>query len=171
MKARMIFAAAAGLALVVGALLGGWYVLRQQAPAFCEISGRPIHGNMHTVAWVNGERLHACCPRCPLTLASQAEKKVQLLEVTDFATGKRLRPGGAYFVEGSQVHACSGPRVKRDEASTPFVQLFDRCEPSLLAFADEQVARDFVVQNGGAVKRLDQLMQEVAPQKPAAGER
>ena len=56
MKARMIFAAAVGLALVVGAILGGWYVLRRQAPTFCEISGRPIHGNMHTVARVNGER-------------------------------------------------------------------------------------------------------------------
>lgn len=171
MKARMIFAAAVGLALVVGAILGGWYVLRRQAPTFCEISGRPIHGNMHTVARVNGERLHACCPRCPLTLANQAGQRVQLLEVTDFATGKRLRPADAYFVDGSQVHVCSGPRVRRDEASRPFVQLFDRCEPSLLAFADEQVARDFVTQNGGTVKRLDDLMQEVASPKPAAGER
>lgn len=171
MKFRMIFAAAVGLALVVGALVGGWYVLREQPPAFCEISGRPIHGNMTTVARVNGERLHACCPRCPLTLASQTGQKVQLLEVTDFATGKRLRPTDAYFVEGSQVHICSGPRVKRDEASTPFVQLFDRCEPSLLAFGDEQLARDFVAQNGGTVKRLDDLMQEVTSPKPAAGER
>lgn len=171
MRARMIFAAAVGSALVVGAILGGWYVLRRQAPAFCEISGRPIHGNMYTLVRVNGKTLHSCCPRCPLTLAGQAGQKVQILEVTDFATGMRLPADEAHFVDGSQVHVCSGPRVKRDEASTPFVQLFDRCEPSLLAFADEQVARDFIAQNGGTLKRLADLMQDVASQKPSAGER
>lgn len=171
MRARMIFAAAVGVALVAGALFGGWYVLRQQPPAFCEISGRPIHSNMHTLVRIDGQKLHTCCARCPLTQAQQTGRKVELLAVTDFATGKRLRPADAYFVDGSAVHVCAAPRVKRDETSTPFVQLFDRCEPSLLAFAEEQEARDFIAQNGGTLKRLPDLMREVAPQQPSTGER
>jgi len=171
MKARMIFAAAVVVALVVGAAIGGWYVLRGQPPAFCEISGRPIHANMLTRVRVNGEILYTCCARCPLTLAAQDGQKVQILEVTDFATGKRLEADDAFFVEGSRVHMCSGPRVKRDEARTPMIELFDRCEPSLLAFAQEQEARDFIAQNGGTLRRLSDLMQEVASRKPSAGER
>jgi len=169
MRSRMLFAAAVGLALVGGALLGGWYVLRRQAPAFCEISGRPIHGNMHTLARVQGTTMHACCPRCPLTLVHQAGQQVQLLEVTDYSTGHRLPAQDAFYVEGSQVHVCSGPMVKRDQVNTPVLQYFDRCEPSLLAFADKQDALDFIAQNGGALKQLDELMREASSQPPAQG--
>lgn len=171
MKARMIFAATVLIALVAGAAIGAWYVLQQQAPAFCEISGRSIHANMHTMVRVNGETLHSCCARCPLTLARQAGKEVRLLEVTDFSTGQRLRADDAYFVEGSQVHMCSGPRIRRDETRTPLVEFFDRCEPSLVAFAGEQDARDFIAENGGTLKRLDDLMRDVATPKAAPGER
>jgi len=167
----MIFAATVLVAMVTGAVIGAWYVLRQQAPAFCEISGRPIHGNMYTMVRVNGETLHSCCARCPLTLARQAGKEVRLLEVTEFSTGQRLRADDAYFVEGSQVHMCSGPRIRRDETRTPLVELFDRCEPSLVAFAGEQEARDFIAENGGTLVRLDDLMREAGSGKTAPGER
>ena len=171
MNTRMMIAAVIAVAFVAGAAVGGWYVLRDRPPAFCEISGRPIHANMYTLARVNGEKVRACCARCPLTLARQEGEKVQLLEVTDFATGQRMPADGAFFVEGSSVHMCSGPRVKRDETRTPVVELFDRCEPSLIAFSSQQEAGDFIAQNGGTLKRLDDLMREIAAPKKPAGER
>jgi hypothetical protein len=167
MKSKPLCAAVIALAVVAGALAGGWYVLRRQPPAFCQISGRPIHANMITYAEVDGKKVYACCARCVLTLAEETGKTVRILEVTDYATGRRLAARDAYFVDGSEAHICAGPRLEVDESRTPYYRIFDRCEPSVLGFASEQRAREFAAQHGGAVKRLDQLMQEVRPAAPA----
>lgn len=162
MNSRTVLAAAVALAFILGAAAGAWYVLRERTPAFCEIDGRPIHGNMLTLATVDGKRLHACCSRCPLTLAHQAHRQIEILEVTDYVSGRRLPAAEAYFVEGSQIEVCSGPRLNRKEGLAPYVRLFDRCAPSLLAFAREDQARAFTTKYGGTTKRLDVLMREAA---------
>ncbi len=118
---------------------------------------------MHVLVQVNGMKLHACCPRCPLTLAAQEGKRVRLLEVTDYVTGRALAPSEAYFVDGSRVEVCTAPRLKLDETRTAYVRLFDRCSPSLLAFAREDQARDFIANSGGSLKRLEDLRREAAP--------
>ncbi|MDA2915143.1 hypothetical protein MYX77_14545, partial [Acidobacteriia bacterium AH_259_A11_L15] len=81
---------------------------------------------------------------CGLTLAAQTGQRVEILEVTDYVSGRRRPAQQAYYVEGSQVEVCSTPRLKVDQTRTPYVRLFDRCSPSLLAFATEENARDFV---------------------------
>lgn len=167
MNARTVVAGVIVLALVVGAAAGAWYALRGRPPAFCEIDDRPIHGNMHTLVQVDGKRLHACCARCPLTLVSQAHRRVQILEVTDYVSGRRLSAGDAFYVEGSRVEVCSTPRVSREEGAGPYVRLFDRCAPSLLAFAREDQARQFMAEYGGSLKRLDELMREATAPPPA----
>ena len=161
MKKRLISAGVIAVAAILGAALGDWYALRGRPPAFCEVSGRPIHSNMLTLVEVNGEKLHTCCPRCPLTLVRQAHAQVKLLEVTDYPSGHRLKAREAYFVDGSMVEMCSAPRMESDEARTPYVRLFDRCSPSLLAFASEAEGRAFVARNGGKLARVDDLMREV----------
>ena len=158
------------LALVGAVALGAWYALYSRPPAFCEISGRPIHGNMHTLVKVDGKRLHACCARCALTLAGQARRKIEILQVTDYASGKRLPAHEAFYVEGSRVEVCSAPRLRVDESRTPYVRLFDRCAPSLLAFAQENEARAFSASYGGSLKRLDQLMREALTAESSAEE-
>ena len=163
MTDRTLFAALIGLGLVGATIVGGLYVWRVQRPAFCQLSGRPIHGNMHVLVQANGKKLHACCPRCPLTLAAQEGKRVRLLEVTDYVTGRALAPSEAYFVDGSRVEVCTAPRLKLDETRTAYVRLFDRCSPSLLAFAREDQARDFIANSGGSLKRLEDLRREAAP--------
>ena len=168
MKKRWISASLIAVAVILGAAVGDWYALRSRPPAFCEISGRPIHSNMLTVVEVNGEKLYACCPRCPLTLMQQAHAQVKLLEVTDYPSGRRLKARDAYFVNGSIVEMCSAPRMMSEEGRTPYLRQFDRCSPSLLAFAKEDEARAFMAHNGGSLERLDDLMRE-AGEAPAAG--
>ncbi|MFQ5926314.1 MAG: hypothetical protein ACE5MH_02645 [Terriglobia bacterium] len=171
MNLRTVLAALIGLGLVGGVAVGAWYVLHEPSPVFCQISGRPIHANMHTLVQINGEKLYACCPRCPLTVAAQAGKQSRILEVTDYVSGERLPASEAYFVAGSRVEVCSAPRLRVDESRTPYVRLFDRCGPSLLAFAREGEARDFIVNYGGGLKRLGELMRETLSRQPPAGER
>jgi hypothetical protein len=170
MNSRMTAAAVIALALVVGAAAGAWYELRGRPPEFCEISGRSIHSNMLTVVKVEGKTLHACCPRCPLTLAEQTHKKVELMEVTDYPSGRSLRAADAYFVNGSPVEMCSAPRMESDESRTPYMRTFDRCSPSVVAFAREDQARQFISQHGGKLERLQELVQESAAGQAPAGE-
>jgi hypothetical protein len=146
------------LALIAGALAGGLFVAYRQPPAFCEISGRPIQANMLTRVKVDGKVLYACCARCPLTLAVRTHRRVEILEVTDYATGKRLRARDAFFVDGSRMEMCSGPHVKFDQYRTPYMRLFDRCSPSLLAFGSEENAQDFINTYGGRLQKLDDLI-------------
>lgn len=168
MKKRLISAGLIAVGVILGVALGDWYALRGRPPAFCEVSGRPIHSNMLTVVEVNGEKLHTCCPRCPLTLVRQAHAQVKLLEVTDYSSGRRLKARDAYFVDGSMVEMCSAPRMISDETRTPYMREFDRCSPSLLAFASEDEARAFIAHNGGKLARVDDLMHE-AGEPPAKG--
>lgn len=171
MNPRTIFAAVVALAVVVAAGVGAWWALYSRPPAFCELSDRPIHGNMHTLARVDGKTRHACCARCGLILAAHTDQQVEILEVTDYISGRSLAARDAYYVEGSRVEVCSMPRLRVDESRTPYVRLFDRCSPSTLAFAREDDARDFIAKSGGSLKRLEDLMREAAAKQSAAGER
>ncbi len=168
MKTRLVSAALIAVAVILGAAVGDWYALHSRPPAFCEVSGRPIHSNMLALVEVNGEKLHTCCARCPLTLVRQAHARVAVLEVTDYQGGRRLKARDAYFVDGSMVEMCSAPRISLDESRTPYVREFDRCSPSLLAFASESDARAFIAHNGGKLARLDDLMRE-AGERPEGG--
>ncbi len=109
---------------------------------------------------VDGEHLFACCARCGLTLAERTNRQIEILEVTDYVSGRPLLADEAYFVEGSQVEVCSTPRLKLDETRTVYFRFFDRCSPSLLAFAREDEAREFIRNHGGRLKRLGELVRE-----------
>ena len=169
MKSRTIFAAVFGIALLGAIAVGAWYVLVDRPPADCQICGRPIHTTMDTVAEENGKKLYACCPRCAITLAVQTGRHVRLVQVTDFDTRKALDPAKAYYVEGSQVNVCSSPQMMPGQERVPYERTFDRCSPSVIAFATEDEARAFIIKNGGALKRLDQLMQEEAARTAEPG--
>ena len=148
--------------VLVAALAATWFLLLERPPEICELSERRIHENMRTVVRIDGHKVHACCPRCPMTVARQTGAKVEFVRVTDYVTSRALNPKDAFYVSESRITVCRAPRIKLDEARTPYVQLFDRCGPSLLAFALADEARAFMAENGGSLKRLPDLMREMA---------
>lgn len=158
MNVRMKVAAVV-VFIVVGAVgVGVWKTVIARPPAYCQLSGRIIRPHMLTVVKVNDKKLYTCCARCPLTYARATGKRVEILEVTDFETGRRLSASEAWFVDGSPVEPCCAPAIRSEDERTPYVRVFDRCAPSLLAFASKQEALDFIEQHGGALKRLSDLM-------------
>jgi hypothetical protein len=169
MKWRTLIPAVFGIALLGVIAVGVWYVLVERPPADCQICGRPIHATMDTVAEENGKKLYACCPRCVITMAVQTGRHVKLIRVTDFDTRKALDPAQAYYVEGSQVNVCSSPPMMRGQERVPYERTFDRCSPSVIAFATEDKARAFIARNGGDLKSLDQLMREEAARSAPSG--
>jgi len=110
---------------------------------------------------IGGRRRNLCCARCALTEGAQENKPVQLLEVSDYRTGKELNPQRAWYVEGSRVIACDHGNAKPDEMKQMEELSFDRCSPSIFAFENRGSAEAFVAENGGVVRDPAELLREV----------
>jgi hypothetical protein len=151
------------VAVVVAAalILGGYWLYRQGAPEVCRVCQRPIHAEARAVIESGGKREAVCCVRCGLFLQRQQHIQVRLVEITDYKSGRPLRPEDAYYVEGSRVVMCGRHEPVLDETKHAFNRVFDRCVPSILAFASQQDAEAFAGTHGGAVLRLPQIVEEV----------
>lgn len=153
-----------GSLLVVAALAaGGYWWLRRTAPETCSVCQRMIHTEARAVIEVDGRRQPVCCVRCALTLEQQQHKPVRLVEVTDYVSRRPLAPAAAYYVEGSAVVLCERHEPLLGEEKQPYARVFDRCVPSLYAFARREEAEAFAAANGGTLRRLPELLAEVEP--------
>jgi hypothetical protein len=157
LRTRTILAGITGLSAVFFALGAAWYFIHMRPPEYCQLSGRLIHPHMLTSVRVNGKKLYACCARCALTYEQQTGKQVEIISVTDYISGQQIDAHKAYFVSDSQVEPCSSPSLQREEGGIPYFRLFDRCSPSLIAFALQDQARAFVDERGGALTTLNEL--------------
>ena len=161
MTKRAVITSAVGL-MLVGLLGFGYYrLIVNQSEAFCGFCLRPIHANARVIAEINGRRKVVCCARCAMSQAYQEKKPVRLIEVTDFASGKKLDPQRAYFVDGSRKVLCSHDAPRFDETKHVEPMTFDRCSPGAYAFARRADAEKFVKENGGIVLQLQEMLQGV----------
>jgi hypothetical protein len=159
------------MSIVVLALLtaGGYWLLQRTAPAECKVCRREIHAAARAVIEVDGKQEAVCCVRCAMTLDEQEKKPVRLVEVTDYVSQTPLAPKDAFYVEGSRIVLCMSHEPHMDETKHPQARIFDRCEPSVYAFARREEAESFAAQNGGVVLGLAELMKEI-PTPPAAAQ-
>lgn len=126
----------------------------------CPLCGRPIHPSMAVeVQAAGGSPERVCCMRCALTYAAQTGKQVKILSVTDHATGRTLAPEDAFYVVGSNVVPCAAPAIEASASRRELeMQHFDRCRPSVIAFASATAAERLREHAGGEVQRLDELL-------------
>jgi nitrous oxide reductase accessory protein NosL len=159
------------MSIVVLALLttGGYWLLQQTARAKCKVCRREIHAAARAMIEVDGKQEAVCCVRCAMTRDEQEEKPVRLVEVTDYVRKTSLAPKDAFYVEGSRVVLCMSHEVHMDETKHAQARIFDRCEPSVYAFARREEAESFAAQNGGVVLGLAELMKEI-PASPATAQ-
>lgn len=160
MRTKTIIAGIIGLGLIVAVLGGGWYLTHERPPEYCDLSGRPIHPHMLTVVRVKGKKLYSCCARCALTYQEQTGVHVDVVQVTDYVSGRLIDARTAYFANGSHVEPDCTSGVAREEGRTPYVRMFDRCSPSLVAFARQDQAQAFIAKNGGRLTTLNELENE-----------
>lgn len=105
----------------------------------------------------NGKTIETCCPRCGLHYIESNKQHAGALEATDFATGYWLDATRAVFVSGSDMRPCAMPESRRDAQGCCMYLQYDRCLPSLVAFADKPAAVEFQKQHGGEIVALDKL--------------
>ena len=138
---------------VVAVAIGyaGWQVYRQAEPEQCYACQRPIHAHSRTVALAKGGSRLFCCPACAFSEHEQEGKPVRVTELTAFLTGAKLSPNEAYVVKGSDVNMCAQTRELIDADKRSAGVHYDRCAPSILAFARESEAAVFSREHGGTV--------------------
>ena len=139
------------LLFVLGVGYAGWRVKRNSQAEICQVCNRAIHADMRTVAFVGGKREVFCCPTCALTAGVQMHAAIRFTQLTDFETGKALRPADAFAVEGSNVVPCVRSHEMLNSDGLPVPKAFDRCSPSIVAFASRASAERFAAENGGEI--------------------
>jgi hypothetical protein len=144
---------AALLAVAVLAFTGyaGWTYVTTRDQRFCSACRRPVHAASVTHARVDGREAVFCCPACALSERRQSSQRVEILSLTEFTSGATLSPRDAFLVRGSDAHTCGHGEYARGEYDRPVQVSFDRCSPSLLAFASRARAAQFSREHGGQV--------------------
>ncbi|MBL8234408.1 MAG: hypothetical protein JNL98_38275, partial [Bryobacterales bacterium] len=144
--------------VLAGITYAAWRFVHSRDDRMCMACQRPIHGNSRTIALVDGRRGAYCCPACALSEHIQRSKPVDVLSLTDHLTGNKLDPSGAYLVRGSSHNACTHHQQQQASADKrPLETHFDRCAPSILAFATRDQAAAFARDNGGRVVSFEEL--------------
>jgi hypothetical protein len=107
---------------------------------------------------VGGRSEVFCCPSCAMSQRDQTGKPVTVTQLTDYNTGARLAPAAAWIVRASDVNPCIQHQHAIVNADKRVAAVeFDRCAPSLLAFARREDAAAFAARHSGQVLRFNEL--------------
>jgi hypothetical protein len=143
---------------IVGALgFTAYRYVSSRNTELCPACAREIHLHSRTVATDGSARILYCCPACALRQRSQSGKPLEIVELTNQLDGSPLKPASATVVVASDVNPCVPPSPTVGQDSQPMQVSFDRCEPSILAFASREDAERFARQHGGRVATFQAL--------------
>jgi hypothetical protein len=162
MQRRVWFA---GMVCVLAVLIlayAGWTSFAHADADQCYACKRPIHAHSKTVAFIDGRSRFFCCPACALSQYRQTGKPIRVTQLTAFLTGKALSPDNAYVVRGSDVNMCERTKELVDGDKRAVDLRYDRCAPSLIAFAGRGDALQFVGEHGGEVMPFSQAVAALA---------
>lgn len=148
----------APILLVTMIAAGGLLYWKTSYPAHCQVCDRAGCKALTfglKKRW--GIQVRTCCPRCGFHYG-KSHQGTQITYATDFTTGEKIDAGSAVYVEGSSVHFCEEPQAIRDEIRGTSAYLkFDRCLPSVIAFAKKEDAQAFKKSNGGTLLTFNDL--------------
>jgi hypothetical protein len=129
----------------------------------CEVCKRLIQTETSfRIARPDGEMRAVCCPRCGLAAVIQNGGRV--FDAVDFTTKKRIEATGAIYLEGSDIMECCMSTGFRSDAGAYEKMAYDRCMPSLLAFARSEDAEMVRQKHGGNILSFEEARQSVRRQ-------
>jgi hypothetical protein len=103
-----------------------------------------------------------CCPRCGL--ASVIQNGGRALDAVDFTAKKRIGAAEAIYLEGSDIMECCTDAGFRSDEGAYQKMAYDRCMPSLLAFARREDAEVVRQKHGGNILSFEEARQSVVRQ-------
>lgn len=154
-----------GYAVLMGLLVllagVGWHEIssRRHDAGLCDICLRPLHANTEVLVEIGGKRKFVCCARCAITEAAQERRPLEVIEVSDYVTSRKLDPKAAWYVDGSHKVLCSHDEVHMDDTKRSQQVEFDRCSPGAYEFANLVDAQSFVKENGGLIRSASEMFE------------
>jgi hypothetical protein len=149
--------------------LGAWlfYLVQSgriaKGSPVCSVCQRPLHqAQVFVVVSENGPERRTCCPRCGLRFTIESGAKP--FQATDFSNGKLIDAQGAYYLEGSDLMQCCTSTTMRTDTGIICEMHYDRCMPSLVAFANVKEAQAYQQEHGGHLIDLAGARRSVAQQ-------
>ena len=166
MRAKpMLVIVGALLAIIgVGVLAYRWEVPRQ--PTLCQVCSRPVpQQTAYRMETARGTTIHACCPRCAMHDMVDHPGTVRRAWATDFDSGRMISAEAAYYDEGGDAQYCTrGHERMEREPEGVRERVYDRCLPTLVAFATRDGAEAYRRQHGGRVLTYDEALESVRSQ-------
>ncbi len=155
-----------GLAVICLAALLGYFVWAGRIAGgkpVCEVCKRVIHTETSfRIARPDGSMRAVCCPRCGLTAVIHHGGRA--LDAVDFSTKKRIAAAEAIYLEGSDImECCTNTGFRSDEGAYQKME-YDRCMPSLLAFARREDAEVVRQKHGGNILSFEEARKSVVNQ-------
>ena len=144
-----------------------------KSQASCSVCGRTeCRAMVFTIHLKDGSDKNTCCPRCGLHYLEGEHPAVASLSVRDFATAKTIDAEGAVYVDGSDVTPCTSMEEGAppgDERGCCLKPVYDRCTPSLIAFASRDTARKFADVHGGIIRTFAEVRAQKPPSSRSSG--
>ncbi|HVM60758.1 MAG TPA: nitrous oxide reductase accessory protein NosL [Verrucomicrobiae bacterium] len=123
-----------------------------KSPHVCAVCQREeCTGMAFRMTLENGKVVETCCPRCAMHYLENNHQKAVKMEATDMATGRWIDATTAVYLSDSDMHPCAEMQSMRDPQGCCLMKTYDRCLPSLVAFADKDQAATFQKTHGGQI--------------------
>ena len=158
MTGKRGLAVIAAVAVAIGIGYAAFNTYRGSQTEQCYACQRAIHAHSRTVAMINGKPRLFCCPACVLSEHEQEGKPVRVTELSAFRSGAKLSPNYAFIVRGSDVNMCVRRHELMDADKRAADLRYDRCLPSLIAFARQDQALQFAHEHGGEVLPFSEVL-------------
>ncbi|HUI07015.1 MAG TPA: hypothetical protein VL486_08410 [Verrucomicrobiae bacterium] len=135
------------LVIIFGAALVAGCARSEHVCAVCD--REECKGMAFRMTLENGKTIETCCPRCALHYLEANHVTARHMEATDYATGRWVDAAQAVYVSASDVHPCAALETRVDPQGCCLAKAYDRCLPSLVAFAARDEAVAFQKDHGG----------------------
>jgi hypothetical protein len=162
MRAKPILITIIALAAIVGMSLVAYRWETSRGPAVCQVCGRNIPNQTAYRLDTTDGTIKACCPSCAMHYKLHHADEVRKDWATDFNSGHLIPAASAYFDEGGDIQYCTAhkPPVERGLEGVS-ERVYDRCLPTLVAFATRDEAESYRQQHGGRVLTYAQAVESI----------
>jgi hypothetical protein len=155
-----------GVTVICMAALLGYFVWTGKIAGgkpVCEVCKRVIHTETSfKIVRADGSMQATCCPRCGL--AAVIQNGGRALEAVDFTSKRRIGAAEAIYLEGSDIMECCSETGFRSDEGAYQKLTYDRCMPSLLAFARREDAEVVRQKHGGRIINFEEARLSVVRQ-------
>ena len=159
MRLKRFLMALLALGAVVAIALVAYRLETVRGSPLCQICGRDIPAQTAYRMETTSGTINACCPACAMHYMLHNPDDVRQAWASDFSTGRLIDAKSAYYDEGGDVQYCtaSHPPVERGTEGIS-ERVYDRCLPTLVAFASRHDAEAYRQAHGGRILTYDETL-------------